>query len=312
LFTLFDRQKELTTLNSVIYCRELKKYYGPKKVLQGINLEVPAGTVFALLGTNGSGKTTLIRTLLGLIPSSGGIVKVLGEEPYRIGAALRQKIGYVSEEQGLYGWMTIREIIDFCKSLYDQWDDRLVQQYIERFKLETRSRISTLSKGQTTKLALILALAPKPELLILDEPMSGLDPLAQHDFLQVIQKSIHSEGHSIFFSTHNLADVEAIARQVAIVYNGKIQISGPIAAVCQQVMKVSVPNGFANFSISRQVVLNQENDHQDILITTSEAQSLIANQTVGPAQVLPVSLPEAFLFFCAEETTNVTTTDYIC
>jgi ABC-2 type transport system ATP-binding protein len=287
-------------MNSVIFCQGLNKNYGPKKVLQGLDLEVPTGIVFALLGTNGAGKTTLIRTLLGLIPSSGGIVKVLGEEPYRIGAALRQKIGYVSEEQGLYGWMTIHEIINFCKSLYGQWDDRLVHQYLERFKLETHSRISTLSKGQTTKLALILALAPKPELLILDEPMSGLDPLAQHEFLQVIQKDIHSEGRSIFFSTHNLADVEAIAHQVAIVYNGKIQVSGPLATVCRQAMKITVPNGFASDMISRQVVLNQENDHQVILVATAEAQSLIANHAVEPAQVLTVTLPEAFLFFCAE------------
>lgn len=288
-------------MNCVIYCQELNKSYGSNKVLRGLNLEVPAGTVFALLGTNGAGKTTLIRTLLGLIPASGGIVKVLGEEPYRIGAALRQKIGYVSEEQGLYGWMTVREIITFCKSLYTQWDDGLVHQYLQRFKLELHSRISTLSKGQTTKLALILALAPKPELLILDEPMSGLDPLAQHDFLQVIRKDIHSEGRSIFFSTHNLADVEAIAQQVGIVYNGKVQIAGTITAVCQQVRKISVPYGFTNLSISRRVVLNQENDHQELLVASSVTQDLIKDHAIEPTQILPVSLSEAFLFFCADE-----------
>jgi ABC-2 type transport system ATP-binding protein len=287
-------------MGNVIYCRELQKSYGSKKVLQGLNLEVPAGTIFALLGTNGSGKTTLIRILLGLIPASGGIVKVLGEEPYRIGAALRRKIGYVSEEQGLYGWMTIQEIVNFCKSLYTQWDNQLVQHYLERFKLETRLRIRTLSKGQTTKLALILALAPKPDLLILDEPMSGLDPLAQHEFLQVIQKGIHSEGRSIFFSTHNLADVEAIAQQVAIVYNGKIQIAGPLSVVCQEVTKITVPIGFVNASISRRVILNQEKDQQVILIAAAEARQLAATHACIVKQTLPVSLREAFLFFCAD------------
>jgi ABC-2 type transport system ATP-binding protein len=288
-------------MGSVIYCQELQKNYGSKKVLQGLNLEVPAGTVFALLGTNGAGKTTLIRTLLGLIPASGGIVKVLGEEPYRIGAALRRKIGYVSEEQGLYGWMTIQEIINFCRSLYTQWDDQLVQHYLERFKLKTRSRISTLSKGQTTKLALILALAPKPELLILDEPMNGLDPLAQHEFLQVIQKDIHSEGRSIFFSTHNLADVEAIAQQVAIVYNGKIQIAGPLPTVCRQVVKITVPLEFTDVNISRRVILNRENDHQEILTAAAEARQLVATHACATKQLLPVSLRETFLFFCADE-----------
>jgi ABC-2 type transport system ATP-binding protein len=288
-------------LNFVISCQKLNKNYGSKKVLRGLNLEVPAGTVFALLGTNGAGKTTLIRILLGLIPSSGGIVKVLGEDPYHIGARLRQKIGYVSEEQGIYGWMTVREILNFCKPLYTQWDDRLVQQYLERFKLNVRSRISTLSKGQTTRLALILALAPKPDLLILDEPMNGLDPLAQHDFLQVVQKDIRSEGRSVFFSTHNLADVEAIAHQVAIVYNGKIQIAGTIAAVCQQVLKVTVPIDFTSLGLSRQVIFNQENDSQIVLISASQTQNLIANHTLESSQIAPASLSEAFLYFCAAE-----------
>jgi ABC-2 type transport system ATP-binding protein len=288
-------------LNSVIYCQGLKKNYGVKQVLQGIDLEVPAGTVFALLGTNGAGKTTLIRTLLGLIPSSGGVVKVLGEEPYRLGATLRQKIGYVSEEQELYGWMTVREIINFCKSLYQQWDEPLVRHYLERFKLETRARISTLSKGQTTKLALILALAPKPELLFLDEPMNGLDPLAQHEFLQVIHRDISSEGRSIFFSTHNLADAEAVARQVAIVANGKIQIAASIEDIRREVIKVAIPGNLADLSISHQVTLDQEANCRVILIAKADFTRLAAAGVIDPNQATAVSLSEAFLFFCQEE-----------
>ena len=281
-------------MKSVIYCQGLQKSYGPKKILNGIDLEVPEGTTFALLGTNGAGKTTLIRTLLGLIPASGGIIKVLGEEPYKIGSSLRQKIGYVSEEQGLYGWMTVAGIIRFCKSLYQQWDDQLVQKYLERFKLNPNARIGTLSKGQTTKLALLLALAPRPELFILDEPMSGLDPLAQHEFLQVIQKEIQPEGKSVFFSTHNLADVEAVAQQVAIVFDGKIQKCGSIPEILQQIVKVKIgssePNPFAT-----SLVLNEEKDSRTLLIPASEYQSL--KDRIGPAT--PVSLHEAFLFYCS-------------
>lgn len=120
----------------VISCSNLFKNYGAKKVLKGVDLEVSPGTIFALLGTNGAGKTSLIRCLLGLIPSTKGDIKVLGEEPYKIGPKLRQRIGYVSEEQGLYGWMTVSGLIKFCKALYEHWDDQLITKYLERFQLD--------------------------------------------------------------------------------------------------------------------------------------------------------------------------------
>jgi ABC-2 type transport system ATP-binding protein len=284
-------------MNPIIICENLTKNYGSQNVLKGIDLEVPPATVYALLGTNGAGKTTLIRTLLGLIPSSGGVVKVLGEEPYQIGPSLRQRIGYVSEEQGLYGWMTVKEIITFCKSLYTQWNDSMVADYIHRFKLELHARIRTLSKGQTTKLALILALAPQPDLLILDEPMSGLDPLAQHEFLQLVRRDIQSEGRSVFFSTHILADVEAIAEQVAILFDGKIQVAGSIAAVCNLVNKLTVsgeiPQSFPGF-----VVLAEEPGAQTVLVAAADYQKFAAGQTIS-SPVMPVSLHEAFLYFCS-------------
>lgn len=280
-------------MDFVIYCQGLYKNYRKKKVLQGIDLAVPKGSVFALLGTNGAGKTTLIRTLLGLIPASAGTVKVLGAEPYKIGPTLRQNIGYVSEEQGLYGWMTVGGLIRFCKALYQNWDEQLVQKYLVRFKLDLNTKISTLSKGQTTKLALILALAPQPELLILDEPMNGLDPLAQYEFLQVIKNDLSSESRSVFFSTHNLNDVELIAEQVAILFNGKIQISGTITEICQQLVKVKIANG-QNIQC-RQLVLEETADHRVILIPAAAAEQLPI--TVGPA--LPVTLHEAFLFYCS-------------
>jgi len=269
--------------------------------LKGINLEVPRGSVFGLLGTNGAGKTTLIRTLLGLIPASGGEVRVLGEEPYQIGPTLRQRIGYVSEEQGLYGWMTIVEMIRFCRSLYPTWDDQLVQNFLQRFKMNPAQKIRNLSKGQCTKLALILALAPKPDLLVLDEPMSGLDPLAQHEFLQVISKDVVPEGRTVFFSTHNIADVEAVAHYVAIEYNGRIQISGSIPEVCQQVAKYRISSSHLEElkPFIHCVTLEQDDKWATILTSRhshEEAAVTLENPETSP---LPVSLKEAFLFFCS-------------
>ncbi len=271
-------------------------------MLKGINLEVPRGVVFGLLGTNGAGKTTLIRTLLGLIPASGGEVRVLGEEPYKIGPSLRQRIGYVSEEQGLYGWMTIQEMIRFCRSLYPSWDDGLVQNYLHRFKMNPSQKIRNLSKGQCTKLALILALAPKPELLVLDEPMSGLDPLAQHEFLQVIAKEVVPEGRTVFFSTHNIADVEAVAHYVAIEYNGRIQISGSISEVCQQVAKYQVPTSHLSElkHLGHYVVLDRDDERTTVLTSRHSHPEVAATMEMPKTPLLPVNLKEAFLFFCSE------------
>lgn len=279
----------------VISCSNLLKNYGSKKVLQGVNLEVPPGTIFALLGTNGAGKTTLIRTLLGLIPKTSGDVTVLGEEPYKIGPQLRQRIGYVSEEQGLYGWMTVAAKIKFCKALYERWDDTLVHQYLDRFQLDPSSKIRTLSKGQTVKLALILALAPQPDLLVLDEPMNGLDPLAQYEFLQVILKDFSLEGRTIFFSTHILADVQSAAHQGAILHDGKIQTVGGIDEIRNQIVKIRIKKG-TNLPEIEGVQLNQGSSSDDFWLISAASMSEVATAS---EEVIPqVSLEEAFFFYC--------------
>lgn len=279
---------------TAISCSNLIKNYGSKKVLQGVNLEVPSGTIFALLGTNGAGKTTLIRTLLGLIPKTGGEVKVLGEEPYRIGPQLRQRIGYVSEEQGLYGWMTIAAMVKFCKALYGRWDDSLVRKYLERFQLDPQSKIKTLSKGQTVKLALILALAPQPDLLVLDEPMNGLDPLAQYEFMQVVLKDFNLEGRTVFFSTHILADVQNTAHQAAILYDGKIQAVGKVDEIRKGITKIKAKKG-ADFRSIGTVTLNQDPNENFLLIPTESLPEVAA---ASEEVISEVSLEEAFFFYC--------------
>ncbi|NLG85013.1 MAG: ABC transporter ATP-binding protein [Firmicutes bacterium] len=283
-------------MDSVIACRDLRKDYGRKRVLTGVDLEVPSGSVFALLGTNGAGKTTLIRIVLGLLPKSGGEIRVLGEEPYRFGPDLRQRIGYVSEEQGLYPWMTVRGIIGFCRSLYDRWDEEFVQRYLERFGLDRRARVRSLSHGQRVKLALILALAPRPGLLVLDEPMSGLDPLAQYEFLQVVVREISREGRTIFFSTHILADVEAVAERVAILHGGRIQACGTLAEVRGAVRKLRVRSeGGPSPSLGH--VLAWE-ERGGIVLASAAGLSEVA----ATAEILgeePASLEEAFVYFCA-------------
>lgn len=283
----------------VIECRGLLKKYGRHNVLNGVDLSVPPGVIYALLGTNGAGKTTLIRSLLGLMPHSGGKIEILGEDPWQAGPSLRQRIGYVSEEQGLYGWMTVAQLISFCKGLYPKWNNELVDKYMERFALSPKKRIRTMSKGQKVRLALILALAPEPDLLILDEPMSGLDPLAQHQFLQIIRQDAIAMKHTIFFSTHDLPDVEAIATHVAILNDGVIRIAGTIEEIERSILKLRLPTKDAANLPPDSFLLTQDSDFTTTLIPNiSNAETAFTGISSSSVITEPATLQEVFLYFC--------------
>ena len=285
----------------MIQCSNLKKNYGHKKVLKGVDLNIPPGTIYALLGTNGAGKTTLIRTLLGLIPRSSGNVNILGSDPWQAGPNLRQRIGYVSEEQGLYGWMKIAQIIKFCRDLYPKWNSGFVASSLQRFGLAENTRIRTLSKGQKVRLALILALAPEPDLLILDEPMSGLDPLAQRDFLKILQQDAERTGRTIFFSTHDLHDVETIATHVAILFNGRIQATGALDAVRASIRRIRTTGQLKNLPPQvRELEVNKDGGVY-LLPAADQAWPEITGAN-GDCQVLedsPALLEEVCLYYCA-------------
>ncbi|MGE5598719.1 MAG: ABC transporter ATP-binding protein [Bacteroidota bacterium] len=283
-----------------IYCRGLRAGYGRREVLNGIDLQVPRGVIYALLGTNGAGKTTFIRTMLGLMPRAAGEAGVLGEDPWQAGPALRQRVGYVSEEQGLYGWMRVEQLVGFCRGLYDHWNRDLVAGYLERFDLAPKTRIGAMSKGQKVRLALILALAPEPQLLILDEPMNGLDPLAQHEFLQIIREDAAQRSRTIFFSTHNLADVEAVATHVAILHGGTVKAAGEIGAVCDTVRRVSAPKDL-RLEAAGAMLLQEDAASRTYLVPGPGAggkEAAAAGETPAIAGS-PATLEEVFLFHCA-------------
>lgn len=294
--------------DSVIVCSGLAKKYGRKSVLNGVDLTVPAGEIFALLGTNGTGKTTLIRTMLGLMPRSEGNVSILGEDPWRSGQHLRSRVGYVSEEQGLYEWMKVRQLVAFCRGLYPHWNQTMVGDYLKRFELSPETRIRTMSKGQKVRLALILALAFEPELLILDEPMSGLDPLAQHEFLKIIQHDAITHGKSIFFSTHSLSDVEAIATYVAILNEGVVKASGPIQDVLSTVQRIRIRVNSMEFEHPDACFLENDGETSIYLIpAANEAWHEVSSAGLG-SEVLetnPASLQEVFLYYCSRRDHNV-------
>lgn len=200
----------------------LKKKFGKHEVLLDVNLSVPTGSTFAFLGRNGQGKTTTIRMMLGLLQPDGGRILVDSQNPARAPLAVRQRVGYLAEDQRMFGWMTVAETIRFVKPFYDMWDDVHAAKLLKDFDLSPKQRVSTLSKGQNIRLGLLLALAHRPQTVILDDPTLGLDPIMRREFMRDVIEHLQGNGCTVFFSSHLLYEIEPVADIVAVLDGGTI------------------------------------------------------------------------------------------
>ena len=198
--------------------------YGDKIVVNNLTLRVPHGSVYGFLGPNGAGKTTTIKTILGMRPLQGGRARLLGFDVATQGLEIRKFVGYMSETNNLYAHMRVREMVETARRLSYRWNSQSIKHYLDLFQLPRDEKIRKLSKGMKGQLALAITLAGEPDLLILDEPTSGLDPLKRYEFLNQIVREVSSAGRTIFFSSHNLNEVEQIADTVAIVNEGKLVV----------------------------------------------------------------------------------------
>jgi ABC-2 type transport system ATP-binding protein len=214
---------------SVVHVSQLTRRFGGKTALDSVNLSLPRGGVYGLVGANGAGKTTLIKHLLGLLRAETGTVRVLGHDPVADPAAVLSRIGYLSEENDLPGWMRVDELIRYSRAFYPGWDDRYVEGLRGTFGLDNAALIRTLSKGQKARAGLLIALAYRPELLVLDEPSSGLDPIVRRDIVGAIMRTIADEGRTVLFSSHLLDEVEQVADHVTMISGGRIVLSGTLA-----------------------------------------------------------------------------------
>ena len=206
----------------VVDIRNLSRRFGSTDALSDVSLSIPRGVVFGLVGTNGAGKTTLIKHAMGLMRAQAGAVSVFGLDPVSNPTAVLSRIGYLSELNELPEWMRVEELINFTRAFYPSWDEKYCQSLRQSFELEPRKVVQALSKGQRARLGLLLALSYRPELLILDEPSSGLDPLVRRDILRAIIRTIAEEGRTVLFSSHLLDEVERVADRVAIINGGRV------------------------------------------------------------------------------------------
>ncbi len=211
---------------AAIEIRDLHFSYGKKSVLKGVNLDVPEGAIFGFLGRNGAGKTTTIKTLLGLQKPSSGTCLISGLDSFKESLAVRGRIGYMAEDQQMYGWMTVEQLINWVGGFYTRWDPAFVNELMAVLHLSPSVKVKALSKGQNSSLALLLALGHHPDLVILDDPTLGLDPIARKDFLRHVIELLQSQGVTVFFSSHLLYEIEPVADHIAILDQGVIRKIG--------------------------------------------------------------------------------------
>lgn len=214
--------------------------------LEDVSLTVPRGVVFGLVGANGAGKTTLIKHVLGLLRAQAGKVRVFGLDPVADPVGVLSRVGYLGEDNDLPGWMRVGELMRYVQAFHRSWDESFAEELRRKFELDPRTRIRHLSKGERARAGLLVALAHRPELLVLDEPSSGLDPLVRRDILTAIIRTIADEGRTVLFSSHLLDEVERVSDHVAMIEKGRIAFSAPLDDLKESHHRVTV-----HFSESR-------------------------------------------------------------
>jgi ABC-2 type transport system ATP-binding protein len=212
----------------VISTRNLTRYFGRKCAADRVNLSVPRGSVFALMGRNGSGKTTILRMLLGLLAPTRGQSSVLGCDSAHLTADVRARIGYLTEGHFVYGWMRVRECAAFQSGCFPRWNRKVFDAVIDYFGLDAHAKAGTLSRGERAGLCLALTLAPEPELLVLDDPALGLDPVARRALVEAMLAVTANKDRTILFSSHLLDDVERVADQIAILDHSVLRVHCPV------------------------------------------------------------------------------------
>ncbi|MHC1767875.1 MAG: ABC transporter ATP-binding protein [Verrucomicrobiia bacterium] len=212
----------------VVRLESISRRYGSKLALDRVSLNVPRGVVLGLVGANGAGKTTLIKHVLGLLRAKEGTVRVFGLDPVAHPVEVLSRVGYLSEDRDLPPSMSVGELLRYNPAFYPGWDTEYAESLREQFRLPASAIVRTLSKGELAKAGLLVALAHRPELLVLDEPSSGLDPIVRRELLEAVVRSVVREGRTVLFSSHLLDEIARVSDHVAMVAQGRLVLDGPL------------------------------------------------------------------------------------
>lgn len=250
-------------------------------VLDGVTFSVEQGEVVGLLGKNGAGKTTLIRIAMGMIEAQQGSVRLFGLDPRENPLDVKRRVGYVSEDQVLPPFLRVGEVIDLHRGLFPGWDDEMAKRLSGRFGLSPREKIGSLSKGQARQVALLCAVAHKPELLLLDEPAGGLDAAARREFLETSIQLLNEAGSTILFSSHHLNDVERMAGRVVMIHEGRLLVDSEMDRLHEHYSIALVP--YDNGNVKERMIA-----HDDCLAVRDRSDAMHAVFCLDPASAQTV------------------------
>src|SRR4051794_30159135 len=287
-------------MSDAIVTERLTKHYGGRRVVDSLSLRVPQGSVYGLLGRNGAGKSTTIKMLLGMVRPDSGRATLLGENAEELSNAARARIAYLAEGHPLYGWMTIDDAVKFTRAFYRRWNDTLVDQILDHFELRRRQKFRRLSCGQRAQVSLALAVAPDPELLVLDDPTLGLDTVVRRDFLESLIQIIQRQGRTILFSSHILGDVERVADRIGVMVNGVLRVDCRTETFRESVRKLVLD--FAAYppeapAVPRLVSSRVVGNSLELVVVGYDDEQREAVEALEPLsiEVLDLNLEDAFI-----------------
>jgi ABC-2 type transport system ATP-binding protein len=284
----------------VISTHRLTKYYDRRCVVDNLELRVPQGSVYGLLGRNGTGKSTTIKMLLGMVHPDFGRAELFGEDSFQLRPETRSRIAYLAEGHPLYRWMTIGQAVRFARAFYPRWNNTLLEQILDHFGLSTRARIKRLSGGERAQVSLALAVASDPELLILDDPTLGLDTVVRRDFLESLIQIIQRRGRTILFSSHILGDVERVADRIGILVDGILRVDCPTEHFKESLRKVVLefPQSPPAFPVCQGLVSNRQMGRklEAIIVGFSDEHRRLA-ESLKPrsVEIIELNLEDAFI-----------------
>ena len=286
-----------------IETHQLSKSYGGTKVVDSLSMSVPEGAIYCLLGRNGAGKTTTIRILLGLAQADSGSAKVLGLDCKQQRVEILARTGFVSDRP-LIQSMSGNQLVKFTSGFYPKWSDELVKRYADAFEIPLKKKFRNLSRGNQTKLWLLLALAQQPDLLILDEPTAGLDPVVTDELLRVLVDDFASEGRSIFLSSHQIAEVEKIADWVGILDHGKLILEAKVEDLRANFRRIQVVGNGLPPAAGDNILHTRKSEGTTEYVVRDGADAFtaaLASQGATVLQSSPMNLSEVFLEFARKE-----------
>jgi len=287
-------------MSDAIVTDRLTKHYHGRRVVDTLSLRVPAGSVYGLLGRNGAGKSTAIKMIMGMVRPDSGTAHLLGEEIATLDDNTRRRIAYLAEGHPMYGWMTIGQAVDFTRAFYPRWNDVLVDQILDHFGLSRKQRYRRLSRGQQAQVSLALAVAPDPELLVLDDPTLGMDTVVRRDFLESLIQIIQRQGRTILFSSHILGDVERVADRIGIMIGGVLRVDCRTEHFRESVRKIvleflGTPPDVVD--LPGQVSCRQVGNNLELVLVGYDDSQREAVEALRPQsiEVLDLNLEDAFI-----------------